>query len=432
MKTRVIFSVILLVALVSINKLAHLTLFPSRAMDVAVRQLEDDAVPFYEVQTFTWGRIAFTSMIVGVFLLLLSLIWRKQIKHLAIEGNREMKNKTILLIMLTIITSMLVFGGCRKPYDKPEYVEIKNNETAFVIPLEGKTSDQGKFASADYLKSTQVATKRIQIPHRFNQTGRRGWQGEWIDTVKVITVNREPVTRQWTADKATGTGGADEAIWVESNDSVTFSVGFSCSAYIEEENAAQFLYQYTSASLAQIMDTEVRARIQSVAAEKCGEYVLDDLRSKKSEVIEAVRADAISFFATKGISITTIGMFGGFTYQNPQIQVAIDQVFEAQQLEDVAEAKRAASEKEKLQIEILADAEAARIAKIAEAEAGKIERIAQAAEKAQENPLFLQLRQLEVEAERITRWDGAYPRWYMGDTMSGTAPSLLLSVDTGE
>lgn len=336
------------------------------------------------------------------------------------------------VLMLVLVAVVLSGFGCRRPYDVPEYKEIKNNETAFVIPLEGETSKQKKFKSAEYLASKQVATKRIRVPHRFNQTGRRGWNGEWIATVKVLRVDRAPVTRQWTADTSTGTSRSDEAIWVESQDSVTFSIGFSCTSYIEEEYAALFLYKYTSCNLATVMDTEIRARIQSIAAEKCGEYDLDALRGKKSEVVKAVREDVIPFFAERGITVTTIGMFGGFTYKNPDIQTAIDEVFRSQQLEDVAEAKRKAALKEKETILIVAEAEAARIAKIAEAEAKKIETINAAAEKAQKNPLFYQLRLLDVENKRIAKWDGAYPRWYMGEKLTGSSPNILLGVNTEE
>jgi regulator of protease activity HflC (stomatin/prohibitin superfamily) len=342
----------------------------------------------------------------------------------------EMKNTKSLLLVIMLMAMIISVIGCRKPYDTPEYKEIKNNETAFVIPLEGKTSNQGQFASAAYLAKLQVATKRIQITHRWNQTGRRGYKGEWIDAIKVITVDRAPVTRQWTTDAGTGTSNKDEAIWVESKDSVEFAVGFSCSAYVEEANAALYLYNYPATSLANNMDTEIRARIQSVAADKCGEYDLDELRGKKKEVIEAVRTDVTNFFSKKGITVTTVGMFGGFKYKNTEIQTAIDNVFKAQQLEDVELAKKKAALVSKETIEINADAEAARIDKIAAAEAAKIEKINAAAEKAQQNPLFLQLRQLDVEEKRIAKWDGQFPNWYMGGDMAGTNPNLLLSVGT--
>jgi hypothetical protein len=316
----------------------------------------------------------------------------------------------------------------------PAYEVIKNNETAFVIPLEGKTSDQKAYQSEEYLKSLQVATKRIRIPHRWNQTGRewKRWAGEWINTVKVLKVDRTPVTRQWTPSSMTGTSKTDEGIWVESKDSVGFSTGFSCTAHVQESDAARFLYNYPAGSLASVMDTQIRARIQTLAAETCAVYDMDELRGKKDTLIAKIREDVEPFFKANGITVTTIGMFGGFTYENKDVQTAIDRVFEAQQLEDVAEAKRKAAEIEKLSIMIQADAEAQKIEKVANAEAAKIRAINAAAEEAQNNPLLLKLKQLEVEQERITKWDGVYPRWYMGQGLSGASPDILLSVDTSE
>ena len=47
-----------------------------------------------------------------------------------------MKKKLLILPVLALSSVML--GGCVgiKPYDKPEFVEIEPNQTAFVIPLE--------------------------------------------------------------------------------------------------------------------------------------------------------------------------------------------------------------------------------------------------------------------------------------------------------
>ena len=59
-------------------------------------------------------------------------------------------------------------------------------------------------------------------------------------------------TSKWSA--TSGTAARDEAIWIESKDSVGFSVGFNCTAYIEEDDSARFLYMYRSKSLADMMD----------------------------------------------------------------------------------------------------------------------------------------------------------------------------------
>lgn len=89
MKKRIVVTVFVCMAFVSMLRLAHLVIFPARAMDVGVRQIEDDAMPFYEVQTFSIGRGIFMSTVVCVFLALLALMWRKPIKHLIEGANRE-------------------------------------------------------------------------------------------------------------------------------------------------------------------------------------------------------------------------------------------------------------------------------------------------------------------------------------------------------
>src|SRR5207249_1372800 len=202
-------------------------------------------------------------------------------------------------------------------------------------------------------------------------------------------------------------GGAnDKAIWIESGDSVGFSMGFTCTAFISEDDAAKFLYWYPSGSLADMMDRELRGRIQQAAAEVAAKYPLDTLRSKKQEIADAAKADVTKFFATRGVTVTTVGMFGGMTYENPEIQKAIDQTFIAQQQKVVTEARFDAQKKENERVELeaqglaekarreaLGQADARKTAAQAEAEA--IREISRAAQEAQANPLLMQLKTLE-------------------------------------
>ena len=239
--------------------------------------------------------------------------------------------RKLLLHSFLALAFLGTLVGC-KPYDRPEFTEIETSETGFLISLEGDTNKQTNFESERYLQDRKVATKPVQIPHRWVQTGRAWCSGEWVDTVRLVKVNRSPVTREWTADAASGTANRDQAIWIESKDSVGFSVGFNCITFIKEEDTARILYMYRSKSLAEMMDSEIRARIQAVGAEVAACYDLDNLRSRKQEIIDEVRQDVIPFFGGRGIAITTVGMFGGYTYQNKKIQDSIDGVFVAQQL----------------------------------------------------------------------------------------------------
>ena len=340
----------------------------------------------------------------------------------------------------------IVTSSCIRPFDRPEYTEIDTSETGFLIPLEGDTAGgQVKFQSEDYLKERKVATKRVRITHRWSQEGRLPRDGRWISTVRLVKVNRSPVTREWVTTQTTVTATAiarmDKAIWIESSDSVGFSMGFTCTAFIPEEEASRFLYWYPSGSLADVMDKEVRGRIQQAAGEVAAKYPLDSLRGRKQEIADAVKQNVTNFFAQRGVTVTTVGMFGGMTYENPEIQKSIDQTFIAQQLKVVAEAKFEAQKRENERIELEANAVAERARREAQgladarkitaaAEGEAIREINRALNETQQIPLLSQLKVLEVEKARVEKWDGKYPTYFMGAGV-GT-PNLLLQMPVSD
>src|SRR6478609_11859023 len=265
--------------------------------------------------------------------------------------------KRIMIFVLFCLALVLIgTSSCVRPYDRPEYVEIDTSETGFLIPLEGDVTEQVQFQSEDFLKQHKVAAKRVQITHRWSQEGRLPTEGRWIPMVRLVKVNRSPVTREWVTTQTTSSAGAvqrmDKAIWIESGDSVGFSMGFTCTAFIPEEDAARFLYWYPSGSLAEVMDREIRGRIQQAAGEVAAKYPLDSLRSRKQEIADAVKQNITNFFAQRGVTVTTVGMFGGMTYENPEIQKSIDQTFIAQQLKVVSDAKFQAQQKENDRLEL--------------------------------------------------------------------------------
>jgi hypothetical protein len=356
------------------------------------------------------------NMICDILYVLIVLWLLKPVIKTLLANKNGQTAKTIMVLLLPL---MLV--SCMKAYDKPEYVEISNNETAFVFPLEGDTKEQEKFHSKEHLQQAKVASKRIQITHRWNQTGRWSDDGSWIPSIRVIKVDRSPVTRNWQATETNGhqTKGEDKdtAIWVESADSVGFSMGFACTAYVTEEDSSTFLYWYPSGSLANVMDTEIRARIQQGAAEVSAKYPLDLLRGKKQEIIDSIRKDVTVFFKERGITITTIGMFGGMTYENIEIQKSIDSVFIAQQEKEKAKAEVEAQQKRNEVVKLTAESIASKKQIEAEGEAKGIDVVQQALQKA--GPLYIQ-------REFITRWDGKFPAYYLGGGANG--PSMLLGI----
>lgn len=408
------------------------------ATALALAQLSGGNPPALALREFTATKDVL-HIAVGVLTLLLAWacfgVWAKA----AWAKGRERFTK--VATMLALLALPLLSMGCVKPYDRPEYVEIDTSDTGFLIPLEGETTAQTRFQSEDYLAQRKVAAKRVQITHRWSQEGRYETEGRWIPSVRLVKVNRSPVTREWTMPQGPTHNGSiarglvDKAIWIESADSVGFSMGFTCTAFIAEDDAAKFLYWYPSGSLANVMDSEVRGRIQQVAAEVAAKYPLDQLRARKQEIADSVRRDVTNFFSLRGVTVTTVGMFGGMTYENPAIQKAIDETFIAQQLKVVSEAKFEAQKKENERIELEANATAEKARReamgladarktAASGEAEAIREVSRALAEAQQNPLLLQIKQLEIEKARVDRWDGKYPTWYFGG--GATPPSLLV------
>lgn len=308
-----------------------------------------------------------------------------------------MKKKLALTLLLVLMLSTMT--GCFwKPYDKPEFVEIAPNETAFVIPLEGKTSDQGQFDSEQYLKDNQVATKRIEVPHKWVQTGKWSNMGEYIDTVRVIVVDRSPVNREWFNDASRSTSGKSQGFTGESMDSIKFLIGLTATAKIMEDDTAKFLYQYSGKSLAQVMDTEIRNKIGTILLETYGNMTMDDIRKSKDDVIEKVRNEAIPYFKQYGITLSNIGYVGDLEYVDPAVQKAINEAFNSEQEQKAVqiqnETKRDIAENEKKIAEIEKETLSIRRSVLNET---------------------LKMRELELKEKWIEKWDGKLPQYQSGD-----------------
>ena len=265
--------------------------------------------------------------------------------------------KKIFALILVLIMSLTMFTGCVKPYDKPEFVTIEPHQTAFLIPLVGDTSAQASFESEEMLMQAKVAAKEIQIPHRWVQTGRRYWRGEYRDTMALIVVDRSPVTREWSSTEGVGTSAINQAIYAESAESIGFSAGMNCSAQIySEEDAVKFLYCYNNKPLSEIMDTEIRARVESKFVEECASRTLNEILVEKEAIMNNVRDDVETYFAARGITITVLGMKDGLEYDDPEIQKSINDKFSSEMKLTTQE-----NENQRIISEALAKAEANRI-----------------------------------------------------------------------
>ena len=239
--------------------------------------------------------------------------------------------KKFIVMLLTVVMCCTMFTGCVKPYDKPEFVTIEPHQTAFLIPLIGDTTAQASFESEEMLMQAKVAAKEIQIPHRWVQTGRFHWRGEWRDSMALIVVDRSPVTREWSATDDVGTSAVNQAIYAESSESIGFSAGMNCSAQIySETDAVKFLYCYNNKPLSEIMDSEIRARVESKFVEECASRTLNEILVEKETIMNNVRNDVETYFAARGITITVLGMKDGLEYDDATIQKSINDKFSSE------------------------------------------------------------------------------------------------------
>ena len=237
--------------------------------------------------------------------------------------------KKIISLVLILVMVCCMFTGCRKPYDKPEFVTIEASQTAFLIPLVGDTTTQSAFESEELLSEAKVATKEIQIPHRWVQTGRKHWIGDWKPAATLIVVERKPVSRSWESGDSSDT--STKAIFGETSDQIGIYVGMNCTAMIEEKDAAKFLYRYNNTPLETVIDTDIKKLVEDRFNIETAKYTSTELGAKKGEIMEAVKEYVIPYFAEYGITITVLGMKEGVSYENSSIQKAIDEKFASEQ-----------------------------------------------------------------------------------------------------
>ncbi len=317
--------------------------------------------------------------------------------------------KTKFTLLMAVVLMAVAFTGCRIPYMVPEFVEAKSNETIFVVPLEVDSKDgQSNLKSIDYLEDRKVQAKRIELKQRWVQMGRRRWQGVWKKTEAVLIVDRAPVSREWVASSNKGTSDTDQSFIVESKDSIGFNVGGVASAFVSEEDTSTFLYWYSGITLAEIMDTNVFADVQSGLTEGFAQYNMKEARGEKANIFKKVALDVTAKYKEFGITITTCGISGQLEYINQNIQDKIDEEFESAMAVSIAANKKLEQDEVNGKNVAMATSEANQAKEFAKAIGERQKQIA----------LEIQLMDAETRQILANNWDGAWPKWMMGESGS--------------
>lgn len=335
------------------------------------------------------------------------------------------------------LLAMLLGGttGCtRKPFEPIKLEVIKSNEEAFLLPLVGDTKKQTASNNEEYLKANLVYSKQVQLPQQWVELGyaRVGWNGEWRDAATLIKVDKSPVTREWTADSTSGTSAKNEAVWVMTSDQVEFSTGWTITARIENrDDAVRFLHNYPNGALTNVLDTEARSKLQAVFGLEVTDLPMDELRKTATPHINKTVKTMTDFFKDRGVTITNLGITGGFVYKDKTILDTMVRVFNAEQEKSVAAAETNAQLERNKKVILDATGKADAVLKTKKAEADGIKLVADARlyeleKAAQQLTAYVQLKQLELQRELLAKWDGAYPRYFMGT--GGANPNMLLQL----
>lgn len=335
-----------------------------------------------------------------------------------------------------LLLGLTVFSGCYRPFEPVQLEVINPNEEAFLLPYLGDTKKQTSSDNEEYLKASLVYTKQVKIPQQWVPRGFEtfGANGVWQPAAVLVKVDKSPVTREWTADSNSGTSNKNEAIWVMTSDQVEFSTGWTITARIaSRDDAVKFLHNYPNGSLKEVMDTEVRSKIQAEFGLEVTDLPMDTLRKAATPHITNVTKNVEEFFKERGITITNLGISGGFVYKDKTILDTMVKVFNAEQEKAVAAAETAAQEERNKKLILEATGKADALLKSKEAESEGIKLVADAKvyelEKSTENwESYVALKQFELQKELLTKWDGAYPRYFLGGSGTAGNPNFLLQL----
>jgi hypothetical protein len=335
--------------------------------------------------------------------------------------------KKSLLVGLLAVGAML-FTGC-KPVKVLDVKEIAPNQTVWVIPLDGSTqADQAKFNSVDYLNQNKIAKKRIMIDKVERKIGRFYWEIEWIPAVRVITVDRSLVTREWTDDDKSGTSVADQGIPVNTKDNIGLTIGITITVSIDEENASTYLYYHGERTLAEVTDQNIRSFVITVLSRHVSSLNLSEFQNTQAQIYGDLSKEVTTEFKSKGITVQYVGNAKGWHFRDQQIQESINKSYIAQQDNKTAQMEQEAR-KTRNATEILNQENENKIKVMkAQAEVDAATKLQNAKDAAQfQNQLQISLMEAQAKLRMAEKWSGNMPNSILPENSP-----LLMNLGTGK
>jgi hypothetical protein len=275
----------------------------------------------------------------AIFLFGTLAIWWKTLKAI---NEKAPQGVAIVFLVLAGMFSCSPAHAYYDKTDRAEWVNIEANQSAFLIPAVGanKTS-QKQFGSIEYLADNKVAAKRVQIPHVI-AANTAAISDYYVPSATLYLVDRTPYTREWVNASDRGTSTKKEGFHFESADSINLRTGITISASVAEEDAAKFFYWFGTASvansqkpedvfasvkygksLADVMDTVVRAKVQQILAKEFAKRNFLRATQEKAAIIDVVEQTVKDEFQKKGITIAFVGYAEELSFDQ-RIQKALD------------------------------------------------------------------------------------------------------------
>jgi hypothetical protein len=268
--------------------------------------------------------------------------------------NNPMKKFFVLLLAVMAMSFMCTSCLFIRPYDKPEYVSIGTNETAFLINQLGTDKDQAKInASQDY---KTVNSKLTQINHHWVKTGRMPGTGKYIAAEIVIAVSNSPVTGTWKDDIKVETKGSQGftvpmkyGIRVKPENSEKFLRNFPANLQVKDENGKLLSKKMTSVE--SVADVQFKNQVAAELSKEFHKYEYKDVLPNRDVIVDAAVERVTEWANELGITIDNLAVFEGLIPDDTTLQDSMnEQAKLAAQVE--TEKKRQDAEKQKKQNEI--------------------------------------------------------------------------------
>lgn len=224
-----------------------------------------------------------------------------------------------------------------------------------------------------------------------------GWVFYFPLTTKIIEY---PIFNQrvvWTASKTEG-NTIDESITFQTKDNVPCNVDVAVNYTLIESKVPEFYTKFRADRIDLFTHGFMRDQARNAASQIASEYDFDSINgTKKEEFIQRLNAFLIKSVEPYGVQVSGMNLIGAIRVPE-NLKNAINA-----RVQSIQDAIKSENDLRKMK------AEAAKAVAQAEGEAASMR-----AKSASITPQFMELKKLEIEAERVQKWDGKLPVTMLG------------------